>query len=164
MIINNNNEMTNNIKYKNHDMYIIKNDKIIDKIKETSFNTEKTIYSINEKEINIYDENMNIAERLTLANTSNIKSLRYINNIIEVVEDDKVTLYNTNMEEIKNNTSEIKIYTLDYYGYIINVEDEEELIIKNYDHQEVNKIKGNKIIINNDKIIIDGAIYVIVTK
>ena len=156
VIVNNYFESNLKKEYKYHNMYVIRNKKV-SSIKQTGFNTENVIYSINKGFITIYssalEKEMDIAFK-----GDKIDSIIKVQNDCYYIQTDKENMiYNKHGRKI-NNTWGRLVYHNDRYLVYVN---KENIIFRDYSNGVLERLSGNDIIVSNGRLIVDGNIYLI---
>ena len=156
VIVNNYFESSLKKEYKYHNMYVIRNKKV-SSIKQTGFNSENVIYSINKGFITIYssalEKEMDIAFK-----GDKIDSIIKVQNDCYYIQTDKENMiYNKHGKKI-NNTWGRLVYHNDRYLVYINKKD---IIFRDYSNRVLERLSGNDIIVSNGRLIVDGNIYLI---
>ena len=167
IIINNVNEKNN--KYKYHNLYYIKDNKIEKTITQYGFNKNELIYTISDKNIvTFYDYKMNEIDNLELDPKIEITNIEKINNKIKrltYIEDEKekTKYYNEDNEEVEESYGTKILETSTYLVYR-NDKEKEDLTIYDLDGNKITDVNGDKIRIKNNYLIIDKGIYKIEMK
>lgn len=161
VVVNNYEEDLYKRDYQYHEMYVIKKNKIVDTITQVGFNSDKVIYSYDEKyNLTIYDDNLEKKDKFKLKNVNKIVSIdsysldtlliKYIDNNDKEVT--KVFNYNGNVIEDAE-----KVLLSNSVYYVVN--SDTKLIIRDYDGNEVSSVVGNVVYVDNDYIIVDHILY-----
>lgn len=167
-VVNNYLEDFNDVDYKYHNMYKIKDKKIVDNIKQVGFGFDGILYTYDEEHLIKFYGIDEIVSELNLKDVSKIKNVEKINeNIIEINyfnnEGNLISkYYDLNMKEITFDGS-LVIKADNYYGFI-REGDLKVLVIVDKDNNEVRSIKGNGFKIKGNYIIVDKGIYEIVQR
>lgn len=117
--------------------------------------------------IYILDDNLNVCKEISFAEGVNISSIDILPFIISVKvingENTEFKNYDFNFESIK--AKENIVYKGDnFFVYLNNKDDIDELIITDLRNDVINTSTGNKVVVNNNYVIIDGGIYKIVAE
>ena len=156
IIVNNYLEGYLDKEYKYHDMYIIKNGKV-SKTKQMGFNNKDVIYSYNNGVITIYSSSLE-KELEIRTDIKKIKEIIKIQNNNYYVKTEKGnSVYNRQGKKVKNNWGDLIYYNDKYLLYYNN----KKIKFINYYNEVLETLEGNDIIVNNDRLIVDGNIYLI---
>lgn len=153
--------------YKNHNMYIFKDNKYVDHEYQVGFSySDKLIYSYDSQyNIKFYNTDMKVINEFMLEDVKELISIEYYNddtlNIKFINDNDEevVDLYNYEGEVVKD---EEKVLISNSMYYVISKEN--KLIIKDYEGNELSNIVGNVVEVNKDYIIVDHILYRIVVE
>ena len=154
--------------YKNHNMYIIEDGKIVDDIKQVGFYNDKVIYSYNSKyEFSIYNEDMKEINKFKLENYEDIEKI----NSVEYYNDDTLLIgYTTTKKDYKklynydgkivDSSKEVILSNSMYYV----VKGKNKVVVYNYDNEKLAESIGNVNYIDSNFIILDKVLYKIVVE
>ena len=165
ILSNNYLEDTNGIEYFNHNLYVIKDNKIVKNIIQKGYQTKDIIYTYDKNyNVKIYDENFNELVTIPLEGITKIDEIKYVDtNTIKILfekESKKITKYfNMKGKEIKFTKGEIVQREPKYNLYLKTNKDEKELLIYDLNNELITHIEGKEITTTNDFIIIDNSIY-----
>ena len=156
VIVNNYFESSLKKEYKYHNMYVIK-DKKVNTIQQTSFNNKEVIYSYNKGVITIYSS---LLEK-ELEIKTDIKKIKEIirvqNNDYYVRTDKEGIIFNKQGKKIKNIWGKLIYYNDRYLIYCNN----KKIKFLDYYNEVLETLDGNDIMISNNRLVVDGNIYLI---
>ena len=156
VIINNYLEEYLDKDYKYHNMYVIK-DKKVNTIQQTGFNNKEVIYSYNKGVITIYSS---LLEK-ELEIKTDIKKIKEIirvqNNDYYVRTDKEGIIFNKQGKKIKNTWGKLLYYNDRYLIYCNN----KKIKFLDYYNEVLETLDGNDIMISNNRLVVDGNIYLI---
>lgn len=169
LIANNYLEDTNGTKYSNHELYIIKNDKIWQTIEQKGFYADTSLYVYDSNyKITIYDSNYEHISEIPLNNVSKIVDIKSLSEDIIKIDyldesSNKITkYYNSKGIETDNKTLEYgeSIHN-DYlfHAYLKKEDNKETLTLFTNDFTQSTNISGSHIELIDDCVIVDNAIY-----
>lgn len=169
IIANNYLEDTNGTKYSNHELYIIKKDKLWQTIEQKGFFTDTFLYVYDSNyKITIYDSNYEQTSEIPLNNVSKILDIKSLSEDIIKIDyldesNNKITKYYNNKGiETDNKTLEYGESLHDNYlfhAYLKKEDNKETLTIFTSDFTKNTNISGNNIELIDDCVIVDNAIY-----
>lgn len=161
VVINNYEEDLYKRDYQYHEMYIIKGEKIVDTISQVGFNNGNVIYSYDDKyNITIYNDELEKKDKFKLKNINKIVSIdSYSLDTLMIKYYDKndkevSKVFNYNGKVIED-AEEVLLSNSVYYV----VSNDNKLIIRDYNGNEVSNIIGDVVYIDNDYVIINHALY-----
>ncbi len=162
-IVNNYLEGYNKTEYGHHDLYEIRNGKIIQTVKQIGFNSNGLIYSYDkEYNVHIYDIDFNETSSFTLENVNKIISLEALNNnqvyIKYLDNDDKVIYKLFNGTELKDfDLGELIEKGQDYYL----IQKDNSLVIYDNEFNKASEIIAKDFNYKDGYVIAENSIYVI---
>lgn len=165
IVVNNVDEDKYKREYEYHNMYVIKDNKIINNIEQISYNDE-LMYSYDKNyKISFYDEFYNVINEFKVDNISKINNIEYLNknvlNIKYLDNDNKEVDECYDMSgNIVDKCDKVIISNSLYYGIV----KDSELILYDYDNNELYRMNGNVFNVNKDYIVIDKALYIIIVE
>ena len=166
VVVNNYLEAKNGIEYDKHDLYVIDNGEITNKIKQVGFDNSDVLYTYDEEyNISIYDMYFQLLFDVKLDNIKKVNSVSYISNdvikiqYVDLNNEDKKVYYNLEGKEVDFNLGNLVIKTVDYYGYLKKEGSKQKLTIYDMDNNYLDDIIGDSIVINGDYLIVDNSIY-----
>lgn len=165
VIVNNVDEDKYKREYEYHNMYVIKDSKIVNNIEQISYNNE-LMYSYDKNyKIKFYDSFYNIINEFKLDNIKKINNIEYLNkNELEIkyLDNDNKEVnecYDVN-GNLLNNCDKVILSNSLYYGVV----KDKELILYDYDNSELYRMSGNVFKVNKDYIVVDNALYIIIVE
>lgn len=156
LIVNNNLEAYLDKEYKHHDMYVIKNKKV-SSIKQIGCNADDVIYSYNNNLITIYSSTLEKKLEIKTEEKKIEDIIKVQNNNYYVKTNKKAIIFNKNGKKIKNSWGQLIYYNDRYLVY----QDKNKVTFIDYFNEVLETIEGNDIIISNNRLIVDGNIYLI---
>lgn len=147
-------------------MFVISDGKIIFTKKQNGVGINENFYSYDNKVINIYDENFNIARELvkkkSMKNILNVYVLQdeiieveYLNSSLEL----KNAFYDKDGEIIKNSYGRVVLKNDKYYIYLKEKEKMKIISFVSYEGELLKEITGEYVSFGADFIIVDYGIY-----
>lgn len=171
VVINNYLEDRNGIEYDKHNLYVIDNGKITDKISQVGFGNNDVLYTYDsDYNISIYDMYFKLMFKFKLDDVKKINSISYISsNVIRVsyiTTDNKdiIVYYDINGNEVDFGLGELVIKNVDYYGYLKQEGDKQKVTLYDIEGNYLDDIIGDSIKINGEFLIVDNSIYKIEIK
>lgn len=152
--------------YKNHNMYVILDGKIVDNINQVGFYNDKIIYSYNSKyEYKIYNNDMKVIKEFRLDNYEDIKkinSVQYYNDETLLIrysdsKKDYKKLFNYDGKEVKNEKEVILSNSMYYL-----VKGDKKVIVYDYEDNVLAESIGEVKYVDSNFIILDKILYKIV--
>ena len=166
LVLNNYLEDKNGTEYEKHDLYIIKDGKIVKSIKQVGFSNENVIYTYDKKyNVSIYDNQFELLFEFKIDDVKKINSIIYVSNeIIKVdylnVEEKDITVYyNLKGERVDFTLGKKVIDNSEYFGYLKKTDDLLKLTIYSNKNELLDEVSGKDIKICGDYLIIDNSIY-----
>lgn len=154
--------------YKDHNMYVIEDGKIVDNIKQVGFYSDKVIYSYNSKyEFSIYNNEMNVIKEFKLDNFDEIEKI----NSVQYYNDDTLLIgYTTSEKDYKKlfdydgnivkNGKEVILSNSMYYV----VKGNKKVIVYDYEDRKLAESVGTVKYVDSNFIILDKVLYKIVVE
>ena len=161
VVVNNYLQDFNKTEYSKSSAYFIKNNKIIDTVKEVGFANEGIVYSYDKNyNVSIYDSDLTVTSSFKLEDATKIVSIsRETDDIVKIVfldedESENIVYYQDGKE-------------IDFdYGTVVGKKDDIYVIKKddsirlyNRDLNELDKLEGSDIVYKNGYLIVDNGIY-----
>ncbi len=163
VIVNNYLEGYNKTEYNNHDLYVIRNGKIVKKVNQIGFGSNGLIYSYDKDFIiSIYDIDFNVIATVKLSNVKRIMDLYSLNEnkvFIKYCDSDDKVYYKL----FDGNT----LYLFEYGDLVYKTKDyyifrkDNKLTIYDNEFRVINEIIANKYEFKNGYIIADNSIYIL---
>lgn len=163
IIINNLNENEHDYKY--HNLYYIKDNKLVKTIEEYNFNKNELIYTIDKNNIiTFYDYSLNELNTIKFEKDKKVQSVEKINNNLIRVNYSLNNISSSIYYNKSNNIVNIDIgeklqETSNYLVFIKKLEKNEELTLYDLEGNKIISTTGNKIKLNGTSLIVDNGIY-----
>lgn len=171
-IVNNYMEDANKTEYEKHNLYVVKDGKVVETIKELGFGVNNYLIYIYDKEYNIkvYDTDFNLLFKVKLDDVKKINDIKLVSNTIYqvnyVLNDDKeeVKYYDNQGQEVEFNQGKLVLKNDEYLAYLKENNGNYELKVVDNKDNVLDSITGSKVDIKGNFVIVDNAIYEIVKK
>ena len=168
-VINNYMEDANKTEFEKHNLYVINNKEIVNKVTEKGFGIHNFIYYYDKDyNISIYDSDFNKLFEYKLEDASKIEDIDYVSlnifkvNYIDVNNQSKVKYIDDTGNETNFKLGNLVINQVNYLGYLKKNDNLYELTIYDKNGNALSSIKGEKIKVFKDYIIVDKGIYKVI--
>lgn len=163
VIANNYLESENGTEFEYHNLYIIDENNDYKTITQKSFLiTSSYLLTYNDNKIEIYNRNLESLGTVEVSNLNSLISFTKINNetyslIYQDTDNQEITnYYNENLEPTECEEGTLIYQNNEFYGYL-----KDNTFILKYNNKELYTIKGDKINIIDNYLIVDNEIYLI---
>ena len=171
-VVNNYMEDANKTEYEKHNLYVVKDGKVVETIKELGFGVNNNLIYLYDKEYNIkvYDTDFNLLFKVKLDDVKKINDIKLVSNTIYqvnyILNDDKeeVKYYDNQGQEVEFNQGKLVLKNDEYLAYLKENNGNYELKVVDNKDNVLDSITGSKVDIKGNFVIVDNAIYEIVKK
>ena len=162
-VVNNYLEGFNKTEYSHHDLYIIRNGKIVNTIKQAGFNSNGIIYSYDKDyQVQIYDIDFNVVATFALENVKKIIKMEGLldNKIyIKYLDNDDELVYKIYDENKLDDFLLGDLITKGQEHYLF--QGNNAIAVYDRDFKKISEIVGNEFSYKDGYVIADNSIYVI---